>query len=106
MAVATAVTYHTGTSARALRTVLLSDVRESVVLLPVGSLDVLIGKMLHGATCAHALWDEALGTQGDDFVIPAAQVVARRPMAGAVKTRYQGVISDDGSMQLKAACRG
>jgi hypothetical protein len=90
---ATAVTYRTGTSRSALRTVLVDDVRRSVVLLPAGRLDVLMAKLIHGTTCRkESFWDEVLGQDhGDDaFVIPASQIVAKREMAiGARVIRHK-----------------
>jgi hypothetical protein len=85
----TALTYRTGTSASALRTVLVDDVHETVVLLPAGRLDVVVGKLLHGTTCRHELWAEQLGTDPDDntFAVPAEQVVQQRTMNVAVKTK-------------------
>lgn len=96
---ATAITYRTGTSARELRTVLLDDVRESVVLLPAGSLDLVLGKLLHGTQCAHSFWAEQLGDQGDDFAVPAEQIVARRPMTVAGKPRYRATF-EDGAIKI------
>jgi hypothetical protein len=65
----------------------MDDVRNSVILLPAGSIQVVLGKLLHGASCAHQFWDEALGTSGDDFVVPASQVVQHREMAMAVRVK-------------------
>jgi hypothetical protein len=45
---ATAITYRTGERASALRTVLLDDVHDTVVLMPAGRLDVVVGKQLRG----------------------------------------------------------
>jgi hypothetical protein len=84
---ATALTYRTSDRARDLRTVILDDVRHAVVMLPSGRLDIVLGKLLHGTTCAHAFWNEVLGTSGDDFVIPAAQVVHQRETTVAVKVK-------------------
>lgn len=87
----TAITYRTGTSARALRTVVVEDVRRSVVLLPTGQLDVIQAKLLHGSSCRHAWWSEVLGTDpaSDDFVVAADQVVAEREMAIATKASHK-----------------
>lgn len=85
----TAVTYRTGESARALRTVIVDDVRTTVVLVPSGRLEVLVAKLLHGTACAHSYWDAELGTSGDDFVVPVAQVVAQRPITVAVKATHK-----------------
>jgi hypothetical protein len=84
---ATAITYSTTGRKRDLRTVLVEDVRRTVVLLPSGSLDVILAKLLHGTSCAHKFWDEALGTVGDDFVIPADQVVSQRELQVAVRVK-------------------
>jgi hypothetical protein len=87
---ATAITYRTGESRSKLRTVLLSDVRDSVVLLPAGRMDVMVGKLLHGSgSCAHKFWAEVLGTDpdSDGFAVPAAQVVRRREVAIAVRVK-------------------
>ena len=56
--------------------------------IPQGSLAVVHAKLLHGTACRCQFWNEVLGTTGDDFVIPAAQVVAQRPMQIAVKARH------------------
>jgi hypothetical protein len=101
---ATAITYSTDGKRSHLRTVIVSDVRSSTVLLPSAALDVVMAKHLHGSHCAHSFWDEVLGTQDDDFAVPAAQVVARRPMQISAKPRYRGVIADDGRTQLKRGC--
>jgi hypothetical protein len=87
---AQAITYKTGTSRSALRTVIVDDVRESVVLLPAGRLDVVHAKLLHGTSCRHAWWAEVLGTDpdSDDFIVPAEQIVQRREMNIAVKARH------------------
>jgi hypothetical protein len=84
---ATAITYSTTGRKRDLRTVVVEDVRQSVVILPTGRLDVTMAKLLHGTTCRCEFWVEALGTDpgSDDFVIPADQVVAVREIAIAVK---------------------
>lgn len=91
MATTEAITYRTGTRARDLRTVICSDVRESVVLLPTGSLDVVTAKLLEGTSSRHEFWAEQLGTDPSDhtFICPADQVVAKRPIniAVIVKTR-------------------
>lgn len=101
---ATAITYRTSKRARDLRTVLVTDVRQSTVLLPTGSLDVVLGKLLHGSPCAHKFWDQELGTEGDDFAVPAEQIVARRPMTVAGKPLYRGVFAD-GTLLLQPNCR-
>ncbi len=85
---AVAITYQSGPRRSDLRTVIVEDVRHSVVLLPQGSLAVVHAKLLHGTACRCQFWNEVLGTTGDDFVIPAAQVVAQRPMQIAVKARH------------------
>jgi hypothetical protein len=86
---ATALTYKSGPKARDLRTVLLEDVRESVLLLPTGRLDVVVGKLLHGTTCRHTFWAAELGTDpdSDDFAVPAELVRQRREMKIATIVR-------------------
>jgi hypothetical protein len=87
----TAITYQSGPHKRDLRTVICSDVRESVVLLPSGRLDVMVGKLLEGTASRHVWWAEILGTDTDDheFICPTDQVVARREIsvAAIVKSR-------------------
>jgi hypothetical protein len=84
-----AITYQSGPHKRDLRTVIVEDVRSSVVLLPTGSLDVVMAKLLHGTACRHEFWDEQLGTSGDDFAVAAEQVVARRPITVAAIAKHQ-----------------
>ena len=84
---ATAITYSTTGRKSDLRTVIVEDAHSSVVLLPTGRMDVVMAKLLHGTACRHSFWDEVLGTSGDDFVVPAEQVVAQREMQIAVKVR-------------------
>jgi hypothetical protein len=85
--VATALTYRTGDAASKLRTVIVDGERTQVVLLPAGRLEVMTAKLLHGTSCAHRFWDEVLGTEGDDFAIPTAQIVQKREIKIAVKAR-------------------
>lgn len=75
---AVAVTYQSGPRAKDLRTVIVEDVRTSVVLLPTGSLDVVRAKLLCGSQCATEFWHDQLGTSGDTFIVSADQVVAQR----------------------------
>jgi hypothetical protein len=85
---ATALNYRTGTSRGALRTVVVEDVRQSVVLLPTGSLDVLMAKLLHGPTCAHErFWAPVLDLdhESSEIAIPVEQVIAQRPIAIATR---------------------
>lgn len=85
---ATAITYSTTGNARDLRTVICEDVRNTVVLLPTGSLDIVQAKLLHGTTCRCSWWAEQLGVQdSDDFAVPATQVRQTREMNIAVKVR-------------------
>ena len=84
----TAITYRTGTSARALRTVIVDDAH-TVVLVAPERLELLTGKLLHGTTCAHSFWDGVLGTSGDDFAVPASQVTQVREMQIAVKAVHR-----------------
>jgi hypothetical protein len=96
----TALTYRTCEKKSALRTVLVEDVRKSVVLLPTGRMDVVLGKLLHGPeACAHEFWDAELGTgmDSDDFVIAADQVVQIREMAIAVKVERRKSTDDSTS---------
>ena len=88
---ATAITYSTTGKARDLRTVLVEDVRNSVVLLPTGRLDVVQAKLLHGTACRCSWWAEVLGSDpaSDDFLVPSAQIVAQREMTVAVKTHHK-----------------
>jgi hypothetical protein len=71
--------------------VICEDVRHTVVLLPTGRLDIVQAKLLHGTTCRHSQWAEWLGTDpaSDDFIVPAAQVVAQREMAVVVKAHHK-----------------
>jgi hypothetical protein len=84
---AVAITYRTSTSRSALRTVLVEDVRRTVVLLPTGRLDVVTAKLLQGTCSRHDWWAQVLGTDpaSTDFVVGADQVVAERPIQIAVK---------------------
>jgi hypothetical protein len=86
-----AITYRTGERRSALRTVVVDEVRESIVLLPSGSLLVLMAKLIHGTSCRHAAWAEWLGADpdSDDFIIPAESVVAKRPIAIAVRATHK-----------------
>lgn len=86
---ATAITYQSGTRKSDLRTVVVDEVRTSVVLLPTGRLDVVMAKLLHGTSCRHDFWAEALGTdpESDDFVVEASQIRAQREMTIAVKVK-------------------
>lgn len=84
---ATAITYKTGESASKLRTVLVDDARKSIVLLPAGRLEVMVGKQLHGQrACRHEFWDEVLGTDGDDFAVLMEQVTQVREV-GPIKIK-------------------
>jgi hypothetical protein len=91
MATTEAITYRTGTKARDLRTVIVDDVRKSVVLLPTGSLDVVTAKLLCGSQCATPFWHEQLGISGADFAVTANQVVARRPITVATIAKHNHV---------------
>lgn len=83
-----AITYRSGSKARDLRTVIVRDVRSTVLLLPSGSLDVITAKLLCGSSCATDFWHQQLGTSGDDFIVHAAQVVARRPITVATIAKH------------------
>lgn len=85
---ATAITYRTGTSRSALRTVIVEGAHPVVVVAP-ERVELLAGKLLHGTTCAHGFWDEVLATSGDDFAVPREQVTQVREMAVAVKARHK-----------------
>jgi hypothetical protein len=88
---ATALTYQTCEKRGALRTVIVDDVRQSIVLLPTGSLDVVTAKLLHGTTCRHPQWAEWLGTDPNDetFIIPSAQIVQIREIQIATNARHK-----------------
>jgi hypothetical protein len=87
----TALTYQSGPRRNDLRTVVLEDVTSSVMLLPTGSLDVVVGKLLHGTTCRHPQWAEWLGTDpaSDTFMIPASAVRQQREIQVAVKAHHK-----------------
>jgi hypothetical protein len=86
---ATALTYRTSDRKGDLRTVVVKDVRQSVVLLPTGSFDVLTAKLLEGTSSRHSFWAEALGTNPGDhlFICPTSQVVTQRPITVATVVR-------------------
>jgi hypothetical protein len=88
---AEAITYQSGLRKSDLRTVLVTEVNQSVVLLPAGSLRVLTAKLLEGTTSRHDFWAEILGTDPADhtFICPADRVVAQREItvAAIVKSR-------------------
>lgn len=86
-----AVTYQPGPRKGDLRTVVAEDVRQATVLLPTGSLDVLMAKLLHGTSCRHSWWADQLGADpsSDDFVIPAEAVVQTREITVAVKVTHK-----------------
>ena len=85
---ATAITYSTTGRSKDLRTVVVEDVQNTVVLLPAGRLDVVQAKLLHGTADRCSWWADQLGVpHTDDFVIPAASVVAQREMKIAVKIK-------------------
>ena len=88
---AEAITYRTGATAGALRTVIVEDVARAVVLLPSGSLDVVTAKLLHGTACRCGFWADELGTDpdSDDFIVPAAQIVQQREMQIAVRAHHK-----------------
>ena len=77
---ATGITYSTTGRKRDLRTVIVNEVRSTVVLLPTGSLDVVVAKLLEGTASRHQFWAEELGTDPADhtFIVPADQIIARR----------------------------
>lgn len=85
---ATAITYRTGESASAKRTVLVEGAHKSVVLLPAGRLEVLTGKLIHGKSCRHRDWAEWLDTdpESDDFAVLMDQVTQRQDI-GPVKIK-------------------
>lgn len=87
---ATAITYSTTGKARDLRTVVCEDVRSTVVLLPTGSLDIVQAKLLCGTSSRCDFWADELGLKdAHDFAVPAAQIVAQRPMQIAVKAHHK-----------------
>ena len=85
---ATALTYKSGPKARDLRTVIVEDVRKSVVLLPAGRLDIVTAKLRCGTASRCDFWAEELGLQdAHDFAVPADQIVAQREMQIAARTK-------------------
>jgi hypothetical protein len=85
---AVAITYKSGPRAKDLRTVLVEDVRSSVVLLPTGSLDVVRAKLVCGTSSACGFWADELGLpDAHDFAIPASAVRQQREIAIAVKVK-------------------
>jgi hypothetical protein len=88
---ATAVTYQSGPRKNDKRTVLLDEVRTSVLLLPTGRMEIMTGKLLHGTACRHTFWAEVLGTDAssNDFMLPADLVDDVREMTVAVKSRHK-----------------
>lgn len=84
----TAITYRTGASASALRTVIVEGAHPVTLAAP-ANVRLLAGKLVHGTTCRHEFWDEVLGTSGDDFVVPASQVIQVREMPVGVKVRHK-----------------
>jgi hypothetical protein len=88
--VSTAITYSTTGRKSDLRTVVVENVNQTVVLLPTGRMEVMVAKLLHGTACRkETFWDELLGQAHDDdsFVVPAEQVVQVREMAVAVRVK-------------------
>lgn len=83
----TAITYQSGPRKSDLRTVVVDDVRRSVILLPTGSLDVVTAKLLEGTCSAADFWTEELGTDSDTFIVPAGQIRAQREMTIATIVR-------------------
>ena len=90
-AISVAITYQSGAKRSALRTVIVDDVRSSVVLLPQGSMQILTAKLLHGSACRHSWWAQQLGTDpdSDDFAVPAELVVAQRQIQIAVRAHHK-----------------
>jgi hypothetical protein len=84
---AQAITYSTTGRKRDRRTVVVEDVRNTVVLLPQGSMDVVMAKLLHGTACRCTFWQHAIGADPDTFIIQADQVVAQREMTIAVRVK-------------------
>jgi hypothetical protein len=78
---AIALTYQSGSRANDLRTVLVDDVRTSVVLLPAGRLDIVQAKLLCGTTSRCDFWAQELGLQeAHDFAVPANKIRAQHEM--------------------------
>jgi hypothetical protein len=75
VATATTVTYQSGPRKSDKRTVLVENVARQVVLLPAGRLEILTAKLLHGQTCRHEFWMDAIGADADTFAVAADQVV-------------------------------
>jgi hypothetical protein len=84
---ATAITYRTGDSASKLRTVIVDEVKRTVVLASSERLELVQAKLLHGTACRHFEWAEWLDLDPDDdsFAVAADQVHAIRHMPVAVK---------------------
>jgi len=84
-----AITYQSGPRKCDLRTVVVEDVRKTVVLLPAGRLEVLTASLLEGTCSAHDFWAEQLGTDPADheFICPAEAVRQQREMNVAAITR-------------------
>ena len=107
---AAALTYQSGPRKSDKRTVLLEDVRSTVVLLPTGRMEIMVGKQLHGTACRHAFWAEVLGTDpdSDDFAVPADQVVqiARWRSQSAPNTRWpsERAAADPGQERASCSC--
>lgn len=78
---AVALTYQSGPRANDLRTVLVDDVRTSVVLLPAGRLDIVQAKLLCGIASRCDFWAQELGLQdAHDFAVPADKIRSQREM--------------------------
>lgn len=86
---AQAITYSTAGRKRDLRTVVVEDVRTSVVLLPTVRQEIMTGRLLDGTSSRHDWWAEILGLPADsyDFAVAADQVVAQHPIQIAVKVK-------------------
>jgi hypothetical protein len=79
---AQAITYQSGPRRNDLRTVVVEDVRPVVL---VSGTELVLGKLLHGTTCAHKFWEDELGVTGDDFGVERDKVRQVREMQIAVK---------------------
>jgi hypothetical protein len=85
---AQAMTYQSGPRESDLRTVIVEDVRTSVVLLPTGSLDIVQAKLVCGTSSACGFWAAELGLpDAHAFAVPADKIRARRDIAVAAKVK-------------------
>lgn len=87
---AVALTYQAGPRARDLRTVICDGVRNTVVLLPGGRLDIVQAMLLCGTASRCDFWAEELGLQdAHDFAVPADKIRAQREMQIGARVKAQ-----------------